>query len=146
MAGKIYRSQILKKLERLEREKKQVLEHLDLVESRIRILNEALSAMEAEALTDEYSTKLYTYRTYKRRYRCKLRPAVLAELKAEPERWFTVNELVSRVLAKCGQEAEISPQHTASMRNALKHWLNKGVIERDAANVVDVKWRLKQDI
>lgn len=49
MAGKIYRSQILKKLERLEREKKQVLEHLDLVESRIRVLNEALSAMEAEA-------------------------------------------------------------------------------------------------
>ena len=67
MAKKIYLSQIQAKVDRLQRERKQVLEHLELVDSKIKKLQDALEVMEAEALTNEYDTEVYSYRTYKRR-------------------------------------------------------------------------------
>lgn len=124
--------------------RKQVLEYLELVDRKIKKLQDTLDVMETEALTDGYNTKLYTYRTYKRRFKGKLRQLLLAELKAEPDRYFTVNELIKRVLIKCGQEPIIHPQHTVSMRAALKHWLDKGVVERLEINVLDVKWKLSK--
>ena len=145
MAKRIYLSQIQAKIDRLQRERKQVLEHLELVDSKIKKLQDALEVMEAEALTNEYDTEVYSYRTYKRRFKGKLRQLLLAELKAEPDRYFTVNELIKRVLIKCGQEPIIHPQHTVSMRAALKHWLDKGVVERLEINVVDVKWKFKDN-
>lgn len=91
MGNKIYFSQIQAKIDRLQRERTQVLEHLELVERKIQKLNDALEVMEDEALTDEYDTELYSYRTYKRRFKGKLRQLFLAELKAESDRYFTVN-------------------------------------------------------
>ena len=52
MAKKIYLSQIQAKVDRLQRERKQVLEHLELVDSKIKKLQDALEVMEAEALTN----------------------------------------------------------------------------------------------
>ena len=83
MAKKIYLSQIQAKVDRLQRERKQVLEHLELVDSKIKKLQDALEVMEAEALTNEYDTEVYSYRTYKRRFKGKLRQLLLAELKAD---------------------------------------------------------------
>lgn len=143
MAKKIYFSQIQAKINRLQRERKQVLEHLELVDSKIKKLQDALEVMEAKALTDEYNTELYTYRTYKHRFNGKLRPMVLAVLKAQPDHYFTVNELAEIVLIKDGKEPIIRPQHTVSVRGVLKHWLTKDVVERLEMGVTDVKWRLK---
>ena len=70
--------------------------------------------MEAEALTDEYDTELYSYRTYKHRFNGKLRQMVLAILKTQPDHYFTVNELTELVLIKDGQAPTILPQHEAS--------------------------------
>ena len=100
--------------------------------------------MEDEALTDEYDTEVYSYRIYKHRFRGKLRPMVLAVLKAQPDHYFTVNELTEIVLIKDGQDPIVRPKHTVSVRGALKHWLTKGVVERLERGVTDVKWRLKQ--
>ncbi|EER48117.1 ATPase involved in DNA repair [Actinobacillus minor NM305] len=144
MAKKIYLSQIQAKIDRLQRERKQVLEHLALVDSKIEKLQAAIDVMQENALTDEYSTELYAYRTYKRCFKGKLRKMVLVEMKARPQHYFTVNELVKLVLVQDGQEPIIQPQHTVSMRAALKHWLNKGIVERLEINVVDVRWRLRQ--
>ena len=69
---------------------------------------------------------------------------VLAEMKAQPNHDFTVNELIKLVLIRDKQEPIIQPQHTVSVRGALKHWLNKGVVERVALKVNDVRWRLKR--
>lgn len=99
--------------------------------------------MEAEALTDEYNTELYTYRTYKHRFNGKLRQMVLAVLKAQPDHYFTVNELTEIILIKDGQELIIHPQHTVSVRGALKHWLKKDIVERLEINTIDVRWRLR---
>ncbi|QEH49794.1 DNA repair ATPase [Aggregatibacter actinomycetemcomitans] len=58
MAQKIYQSQIQAKIDRLQRERTQVLEHLELVERKIKKLNDALEVMEDEVLTDEYDTEV----------------------------------------------------------------------------------------
>ena len=58
MGNKIYFSQIQAKINRLQRERTQVLEHLELVERKIKKLNDALEVMEDEALTDEYDTEV----------------------------------------------------------------------------------------
>ena len=147
MAKKIYLSQIQAKIDRLQRERKQVLEHLGLLDGKIKTLKEAIKIMAEEALSNanEYNTELYTYRTYKRHFHGKLRQLLLVELKSEPDRYFTVNELIERVLIKCEQEPIIHPQHTVSMRAALKYWLDKDVIERLEINVVDVKWKFKDN-
>ncbi|SSY83060.1 Uncharacterised protein [Aggregatibacter actinomycetemcomitans] len=52
MGNKIYFSQIQAKIDRLQRERTQVLEHLELVERKIQKLNDALEVMEDEALFD----------------------------------------------------------------------------------------------
>ena len=147
MAKKIYLSQIQAKIDRLQRERKQVLEHLGLLDGKIKTLKEAIKIMAEEALSNanEYNTELYTYRTYKRHFHGKLRQLLLVELKSEPDRYFTVNELIERVLIKCEQESIIHPQHTVSMRAALKYWLDKDVIEHLEINVVDVKWKFKDN-
>ena len=130
MEKKIYLSQIQAKIDRLQRERKQVLEHLGLLDGKIKTLKEAIKIMAEESLSNanEYNTELYTYRTYKRHFNGKLRQFLLVELKSEPDCYFTVNELIERVLIKCGQEPIIHPQHTVSMRAALKYWLDKDVV------------------
>ncbi|OBX06384.1 DNA repair protein [Gallibacterium salpingitidis] len=143
MAKKIYLSQIQAKIDRLQRERKQVLEHLALVESKLDKLHAAIEVMQAEPLTDEYNTELYTYRTYQHRFKGKLRQMVLTEMKVKPNHYFTVNELTELVLIRDKQEPIIQPQHTVSVRGALKHWLNKDVVERLALKVNDVRWKLK---
>lgn len=143
MAKKIYLSQIQAKIDRLQRERKQVLEHLALVESKLDKLQAAIEVMQEEALTDEYNTELYTYQTHKRHFKGKLRQMVLAEMKAQPNHEFTVNELIKLVLIRDKQDSIIQPQHTVSVRGALKHWLNKGVVERLALKANNVRWRLK---
>ncbi|AOF54303.1 DNA repair protein [Rodentibacter caecimuris] len=143
MAKKIYLSQIQAKIDRLQRERKQVLEHLTLVEDKLDKLQAAIEIMQEEALTDKYNTELYTYRTYQHRFKGKLRQMVLAEMKAKPNHEFTVNELIKLVLIRDGQNPIIQPQHTVSVRGALKHWFNKGVLERIELGVMDIRWKLK---
>ena len=109
MGNKIYFSQIQAKIDRLQRERTQVLEHLKLVERKIKKLNDALEVMEDEASTDEYDTEVYSYRTYKHRFRGKLRPMVLVVLKAQPDHYFTVNEITEIVLIKDRQDPIVRP-------------------------------------
>ena len=143
MAKKIYLSQIQAKIDRLQRERKQVLEHLSLVDDKLEKLQATIAIMQEEALTDEYNTELYTYQSHKRHFKGKLRQMILLEIKANPNHYFTVNELIKLVLIRDGQEPIIQPQHTVSVRGALKHWLNKGVVERVALKANDVRWKLK---
>lgn len=143
MAKKIYLSQIQAKIDRLQRERKQVLEHLALVEDKLNKLQATIEIMQEEALTDEYDTELYTQRTYQHRFKGKLRQMVLAQMKAQPNHKFTVNELIKLVLIRDVQDPTIQPQHTLSVRGALKHWLNKDAVERVALKANDVRWSLK---
>lgn len=66
---------------------------------------------------------------------------ILLEMKAN--HYFTINELIKLVLIRDGQEPIIQPQHTVLVRGTLKHWLNKGVVERMALKANNVRWKLK---
>ncbi len=76
---------------------------------------------EDDSLTYEYDTDVYSYQTYKHKFRRKLRPIVLAVLKAKPDHYFTLNEITEIVLIKDRQYPIIHSKHTVSMRSALKH-------------------------
>lgn len=63
MAKQVYLNQIEKKLTELQRERKQVLQHLVLVDEKIATLHQAIDIMQAKSRLEEHNTKLYSYRT-----------------------------------------------------------------------------------
>ena len=145
MAKLVCINQIEHKIRLLEREREQVIKHLALVDDKLQKLNNALEVLQHRHSAEEYNTANFTYKLHQRHFNGKLRKMVLEVLKQEPNRYFTVNELIRLVLIKDGQtNTPITAQHTVSMRGALKHWLDKGVVERLEKNVVEVRWRLKK--
>lgn len=81
---KIYASQIQHKLDSLERERKQILRHLAIVEGKMATLNETIAIMQEQSNVSEYSTDLFIYRTCKRRFKGKLRNMLLSILRQHP--------------------------------------------------------------
>lgn len=145
MAKSVGINQIERKIRLFEREREQVVKHLALVDDKLQKLRHALEELEYRHSAEEYNTAHFTYKLHQRHFKGKLRKMMLEVLKQEPNRYFTVNELIALVLIKDGQANKpITAQHTVSMRGALKHWLDKGVVERIEKNVVEVRWRLKQ--
>ncbi|EEY10363.1 hypothetical protein [Mannheimia haemolytica] len=146
MAKSVCINQIERKIRLFEREREQVVKHLALVDDKLQKLRHALEVLEYRHSVEEYNTANFTYKLHQRHFKGKLRKMVLEVLKQEPHRYFKVNELITLVLIKDGQANNpITAQHTVSMRGALKHWLDKGVVERLEKNVVEVRWKLKQE-
>lgn len=141
-------NQIERKIYLLSRERKQVLKHLTLVEDKLNKLNEALAILQMQHELETYNTANFTYKLYQRRFKGKLRKMLIEVLKEEPNRCFTLKELITLVLIKDGQaDTPIIAQHSVSMYGALRHWLDKGIVERIEHienNVVNIRWRLKQ--
>lgn len=146
MAKSVCINQIERKIRLFEREREQVVKHLALVDDKLQKLRHALEVLEYRHSVEEYNTANFTYKLHQRHFKGKLRKMVLEVLKQEPHCYFKVNELITLVLIKDGQANNpITAQHTVSMRGALKHWLDKGVVERFEKNVVEVRWKLKQE-
>ncbi|PVX39791.1 hypothetical protein C8D76_105134 [Pasteurella langaaensis DSM 22999] len=145
MAKLVCINQIENKIRLLQREREQVVKHLALVDDKLQKLEHALEVLQHRHSVNEYNTANFTYKLYKRLFKGKLRKMLIEVLKQEPNRSFTVNELITLVLIKDGQAGKpITAQHTVSMRGALRHWLNKGIVERIEYNVVNIRWQLKQ--
>lgn len=145
MAKLVCINQIENKIRLLQRKREQVVKHLALVDDKLQKLKHALEVLQHPHSVNEYNTANFTYKLHNRLFKGKLRKMVLEVLKQEPNRSFTVNELITLALIKDGQaDKPITAQHTVSMRGALRHWLNKGIVERIEYNVVNIRWRLKQ--
>lgn len=145
MAKQVYLNQIEKKLTELQRERKQVLQHLVLVDEKIATLHQAIDIMQAKSRLEEHNTKLYSYRTHKPSFKLKLRTTLLSILKAEPNRYFGVTELTFLLLKADNQpESAFTEGHTVSVRGALKHWLEKGMVEREQRTTIHVRWKFKR--
>lgn len=143
MAKSVCINQIESKIRLFEREREQVIKHLALVDDKLQKLRHALEVLEYRHSAEEYNTANFTYKLHKRHFKGKLRKMVIEIFKQEPNRYFTVNELIRLVLIKDGQaNTPITAQHTVSMRGALKHWLDKGVVERLERSVTDIRWKL----
>ncbi|QLB21175.1 DNA repair protein [Vespertiliibacter pulmonis] len=143
MAKKVYLNQIQRKINALERERNQVLKHLALVNDKLSTLTKSLEIMQEQARVDDYNTELFVYATRSRRFKGNLRKIIIQLMKADPNRYFTVNELTQLALKYDNQpDTLITDGHTVSVRGALKHWLDKGIVERYSRSVTDVKWKL----
>lgn len=139
--NKIYHNQIQAKIDRLQRERKQVLKHLALLDDKITTLTQSLTIMQEVQKADEFNTALFRYPTYQRLFKGKLRKHLITIMKTQPKRYFTVNELTQLALEQDKQEINITDGHRTSVRGALKYLLNKGIVERYALNAIDVKWK-----
>ncbi|MEB3504332.1 DNA repair ATPase [Pasteurella multocida] len=141
MKRKVYFGQIHSRIESLERERRQVLQHLELVEKELATLNQTLAIMEAERNLANYNTDLFVYRTFKNRFKGKIRHIVLTILKAQPHHAFSLKELTALALEKDGQ-TEMTDKHKETVRIALNHFHRKGWVVRHTTDTSEVKWQL----
>ncbi|WP_342752670.1 DNA repair ATPase [Pasteurella multocida] len=139
---KIYASQIQRKLDSLERERKQILHHLAIVEGKIATLNETINIMQEQSNVSEYSTDLFIYCTYKRRFKGKLRNMLFSILRQQSDRYFTLRELAELALKVDKQDISVTEGHKDSVRGALTFFMPKGIVERHEISPKEVKWKL----
>lgn len=69
----------------------------------------------------------------------------LAENSVIQNFWITADDGKNYQTKHYNLSAIIHSQHTVSMQTALKHWIDKGVVERLEINAVDVKWKFKDN-
>lgn len=145
MADPIYYTQIKQKIAQFEREKEQVLAHLDLVKRRIKWLERALEAMEVDSKEiQQFDTEHFQYRVYRKQFNGKITQLIQKVMKAEPERYWRALELAEAVLIADKQpNTPISKYHTNNIGNAMTRLVNKGVVERIVVKehkVIQWKW------
>ncbi|AIK90341.1 hypothetical protein Q7306_08635 [Glaesserella parasuis] len=145
MADPIYYTQIKQKIAQFEREKEQVLAHLDLVERRIKWLERALEAMEVDSKEiQQFDTEHFQYRVYRKQFNGKITQLIQKVMKAEPERYWRALELAEAVLIADKQpNTPISKYHTNNIGNAMTRLVNKGVVERIVVKehkIIQWKW------
>ncbi|MFU2076984.1 hypothetical protein [Avibacterium endocarditidis] len=83
-----------KKLKELEFERKQVREHLSLLDDKIYILRKAIQIMEEHQDVTEYDTSQFQYRTRRRRFTTNSATLIIRLLKTEPHRYWRVEEIL----------------------------------------------------
>ncbi|PJG84829.1 MULTISPECIES: hypothetical protein [Pseudomonadota] len=148
MADSIYKTQIKQKIAQFEREKEQVLAHLDLVERRILLLQQALVAMDVKPNDiQQYDTEHYQYRVYRKQFNGKITQLIQRVMKSEPERYWRVLELAEAVLIIDKQpNTPVSKYHLNNIGNAMTRLVNKGIVERIVVKkhkIIQWKWKQK---
>ncbi|MDH2927318.1 hypothetical protein [Lonepinella koalarum] len=145
MADEIYKSQIKQKIAQFEREKEQVLAHLELVERRIKWLKQALDVMDVDSKDiQQFDTEHFQYRVYRKQFNGKITQLIQKVMKAEPERYWRVLELTEAVLIADKQpNTAISEYHTKNIGTALIRLVKKGLIEKIVVKkhkIIQWKW------
>lgn len=145
MADDIYKSQIKQKIAQFEREKEQVLAHLELVERRIKWLEQALEVMEVDSKAiQQFDTEHFQYRVYRKQFNGKITQLIQKVMKAEPERYWRTLELTEAVLIADRQpNISISEFHTKNVATAMTRLVKKGVVERIVVKkhkIIQWKW------
>ncbi len=136
--------QLKKKIYYLEREKRQVLEHLEILNNKLNTLNNSIQIIQEKEQLEDHNTKHFTYKTYKHKFNCRITKTVLFFLKQEPNRYFKVSEITRLVLDYGNQQhIEVTDKYCLSIRQSLKTLLNKGLVERrtNPFNSIDVEWK-----
>ncbi|KGQ38748.1 hypothetical protein JP35_07915 [Gallibacterium anatis] len=145
MAEPIYHTQIKQKIAQFEREKEQVLAHLDLVERRIKWLERALEVMEVDSKEiQQFDTEHFQYRVYRKQFNGKISQLIQQVMKAEPERYWRTLELAEAILIADKQpNTPVSDYHTKNVEGAMRRLVNKGFVERIVVKkhkIIQWKW------
>ncbi|TDF35262.1 hypothetical protein [Histophilus somni] len=137
-----------KKLKELEFERKQVREHLSLLDDKIYTLRKAIQIMEEEHRdVTEYDTAQFQYRTRRRRFTTNSATLIIRLLKTEPHRYWRVEEITKEILIADNQpNTPVNRTYIKNVHAAMDRLLKKGIVERqsDKAHKVAL-WRLKTE-
>ncbi|PID51242.1 MAG: DNA repair protein [Pasteurellales bacterium] len=138
-------NQLQTKLSQLERERKQVLQHLALLDRKITSITESIGIMQQkQEIISSHNTPYFTYRTNKHKFKCKVTKTIMLILKQQPQRYFSTTELAKLLLEKGNQTDIVTDEHCKSVRGALHVLRNKGMVERYQApnNTHKITWKL----
>ncbi|HDR1844736.1 TPA: hypothetical protein QB600_001366 [Pasteurella multocida] len=135
-----------KKLKELEFERKQVQQHLALIDDKIYILRKAIQIMESgnQDIT-AYDTPHYQYRTRRRRFTTNSATLIIRLLKTEPSRYWRVEEITKAILIADNQpNTPVNRTYIKNVHAAMDRLLKKGVVERESDKAHKVAlWKLK---
>ncbi|PJG82396.1 hypothetical protein [Caviibacterium pharyngocola] len=135
-----------KKLKELEFERKQVQQHLALLDDKIYTLRKAIQIMEEEHQDiTEYNTAQFQYRTRRRRFNTNSATLIIRLLKTEQNRYWRVEEITREILIADNQpNTLVNRTYIKNVHAAMDRLLKKGIVERESDKAHKVAlWKLK---
>ncbi len=133
-----------KKLKELEFERKQVLHHLALLDSKIDTLQRAIALCKSEEDITLNNTGNFTYRRRFKLFKGKIRQHIVQMLRDEPTKGFTISELTQRLFDIEQNDSKPSEKHLDSVRKQLNEFYQRGWITRTQISRREVYWQWKQ--
>ncbi|MFD1806996.1 hypothetical protein ACFSAV_11555 [Pasteurella oralis] len=134
--------QLRKELKALAFEKKQILEHLNIVNTKIDSLNKSLNLMLEQKAIEEYNTPNYTYRKGVRLFSIKITHNLMKIMKSEA-RSFTIAELTLRLFEIEDNPSAPAEKHYDAVRKRMNKLYAQGFITRTEISRRIVKWQWK---
>lgn len=133
---------INKKLFELQKERKQVLKHLSLIDGKIAILNQTIEIISdnSQNLID-FNTDNYTYRVKCKLFKGKVAKYLVQIMKNEDNRSFSIKELTEKVLEIEQNSIQPSLRHYNSIRQVLYRLHKQGLIQRFEPKRNQVFWQ-----
>ncbi|MCL7766815.1 hypothetical protein [Pasteurella multocida] len=135
-----------KKLKELEFERKQVQQHLALLDNKIYTLRKAIQIMEEENRDiTEYDTEQFQYRTCRRRFTTNSSTLIIRLLKTKPNRYWRVEEITKAILIADNQpNTPVNRTYIKNVHAAMDRLFKKGIVERESDKAHKVAlWKLK---
>ncbi|KMK50993.1 hypothetical protein RO21_08850 [[Actinobacillus] muris] len=132
------------KLKHLEFERKQVLEHLALLNVKIATVQKAIALMKTEEDIARYNTENFTYRQRHKLFKGKIRRYLVQILRNESSKGFTVAELTQRIFDIEGNQNIPTEKHQGSVRKQLNAFYQRDWVIRTQISRREVYWQWKQ--
>ncbi|WGE57304.1 hypothetical protein [Actinobacillus equuli] len=130
-----------KKLKALEFERKQVLQHLALLDADISTIQRAMALMKTDNDITCYNTDNFIYRRRFRLFKGKVRKYLVQILQNEQDKGFTIAELTQRIFEMEQNTDMPSSKHLDSVRKQLNVFLQREWVTRTQVGLREVYWR-----
>ncbi|WP_373100501.1 MULTISPECIES: hypothetical protein [Pasteurellaceae] len=131
------------KLKALAFERKQVLDHLALLDVKIATVQKAIDLMKAEEDIARYNTENFIYRRRYKLFKGKIRKYLIQIMRNEPNKAFTITELTQRIFDIEQTQGIPSEKHLDSVRKQLNTFHQRDWIIRTQISRREVYWQWK---
>ncbi|OOF50695.1 hypothetical protein [Rodentibacter trehalosifermentans] len=129
------------KLKDLEFERKQVLEHLTLLDVKITTVQKAIALMKAEEDITRYNTENFTYRQKRKLFKGKIRKYLVQILRNKPNKGFTIADLTQRIFEIEQNQDTPTEKHLDSVRKQLNEFYQRNWLTRTQISRREVLWQ-----
>ena len=131
------------KLKALIFERKQVLEHLALLDVKIATVQQVIELMKTEDDIARYNTENFIYRRRYKLFKGKIRKYLIQMMRDEPNKAFTITELTQRIFDIEQTQGIPSEKHLDSVRKQLNAFYQRDWITRTQISRREVYWQWK---